>query len=161
MKCPFCEYTESKVIDSRSTDENTMIRRRRECISCGRRFTTYEKVETIPLLVIKKDNTREQYDRSKIESGVVRACYKRAIPTEAIQKTIEKIEMLPQTEAVKDKGFEILYLTDYVDEFCIKTLIEAEGKPFINICADEADSSCFGALDGDSERGDGRVCIRK
>ena len=79
MKCPFCSFEDSKVVDSRPTDEGTSIRRRRECLHCGKRFTTYEKVETIPLIVIKKDNTREQYDRSKIEGGVLRACHKRPI----------------------------------------------------------------------------------
>ena len=80
MKCPFCGYSESKVIDSRPADEGSSIRRRRECLSCGKRFTTYEKVETIPMIVIKKDNNRETYDRAKIEGGVFRACHKRPIP---------------------------------------------------------------------------------
>ena len=92
MKCPYCEFAESKVIDSRPTDEYEAIRRRRECLSCGKRFTTYEKVETIPLIVIKKDCNREQYDRSKIEGGVLRACYKRQVSAEDIQRVMEKIE---------------------------------------------------------------------
>ena len=93
MKCPYCGYEESKVIDSRPTDEGERIRRRRECLHCSKRFTTYEKVETIPLIVIKKDNNREQYERSKIEHGVLSACYKRPVPAEAIQKTIDAIEL--------------------------------------------------------------------
>ena len=79
MKCPFCSSENTRVIDSRPADDNNSIRRRRLCDDCGKRFTTYEKVETIPLIVIKKDNAREQYDRSKIEAGVLRACHKRPI----------------------------------------------------------------------------------
>lgn len=93
MKCPFCGHTDSKVIDSRPTDDGTSIRRRRQCIACGKRFTTYEKVETIPLIVIKKDNNREQYQRSKIEKGILSACYKRPVPAEDIQKTIDAVEL--------------------------------------------------------------------
>ena len=92
MKCPFCSYNESKVIDSRPADEGTSIRRRRECLSCGKRFTTYEKIETIPLTVIKKDQSRETYDRTKIQDGIMRACYKRPISVEQIERTIDEIE---------------------------------------------------------------------
>ena len=92
MKCPFCSSENTRVIDSRPADDNNSIRRRRLCDDCGKRFTTYEKVETIPLIVIKKDNIREQYDRSKIEGGVLRACYKRPVSAEQIQRTLEKIE---------------------------------------------------------------------
>ena len=92
MKCPFCNQDDTRVVDSRPADDNSSIRRRRLCDACGRRFTTYEKVETIPLVVIKKDRTREQYDRRKIEDGVMRACYKRPIPVEKIEMTIDSIE---------------------------------------------------------------------
>ena len=92
MKCPFCSSENTRVIDSRPADDNNSIRRRRLCDDCGKRFTTYEKVETSPLIVIKKDNTREQYDRSKIESGILRACYKLPISAADIQKTIDAIE---------------------------------------------------------------------
>ena len=77
MKCPYCGSDNTRVIDSRPADDNTAIRRRRHCDNCGKRFTTFEKVETIPLMIIKKDNNREPYDRSKIEAGVLRACHKR------------------------------------------------------------------------------------
>ena len=93
MKCPYCGYSDTRVIDSRPADENNSIRRRRSCDECGKRFTTYEKVETIPLIVIKKDNNREQYDRSKIEAGVLRACYKRPVSAEGIEKVIDQIEL--------------------------------------------------------------------
>ena len=76
MKCPFCSAEDTRVIDSRPTDDNASIRRRRQCPVCGKRFTTYEKIETLPLIVIKKDNNREPYDRSKIEAGIVRSCHK-------------------------------------------------------------------------------------
>ena len=84
MKCPYCSNTDTRVIDSRPAEDHSSIRRRRCCDECGRRFTTYEKVETIPLIVIKKDDNREQYDRSKIEGGVLRACHKRPISADQI-----------------------------------------------------------------------------
>ena len=93
MKCPFCNQENTRVVDSRPADENSSIRRRRMCDACGKRFTTYEKVDTIPLVVIKKDQTREQYDRRKVEDGVMRACYKRPIPIQKIKETIDAIEM--------------------------------------------------------------------
>ena len=92
MKCPFCSYDNTRVIDSRPADENNSIRRRRVCDECGKRFTTYEKVETIPLIVIKKDNNRETYDRSKIEAGVLRACHKRPISAVQINQLVDSVE---------------------------------------------------------------------
>ena len=92
MKCPFCSSENTRVIDSRPADDNNSIRRRRMCDECGKRFTTYEKVETIPLIVIKKDNNREQYDRVKIEAGVLRACHKRPISANDINKLIDEVE---------------------------------------------------------------------
>lgn len=92
MKCPFCSQDNTRVVDSRPAEDNSSIRRRRLCDVCGKRFTTYEKVETIPLIVIKKDRTREQYDRSKIEAGVMRACYKRPIPIQKINEMIDAVE---------------------------------------------------------------------
>lgn len=93
MKCPYCGNQDTRVIDSRPAEDNNSIRRRRSCDECGKRFTTYEKVETIPLIVIKKDNNREQYDRSKIESGILSACYKRPVPAEEIKKVVDAIEL--------------------------------------------------------------------
>ena len=92
MRCPYCNQDNTRVVDSRPVEENNSIRRRRMCDACGRRFTTYEKVETIPLIVIKKDQNREQYDRGKIEAGILRACYKRPVPVERINSTINAIE---------------------------------------------------------------------
>jgi transcriptional repressor NrdR len=94
MKCPFCNKDNTRVIDSRPADENNSIRRRRQCDECGRRFTTYEKVETIPLVVIKKDNNREPYDRSKIEAGVFRSCHKRPISVDQITNLVDEVETL-------------------------------------------------------------------
>ena len=92
MKCPFCSSDNTRVIDSRPADDNSSIRRRRLCDDCGKRFTTYEKVETIPLIVIKKDNNREQYDRSKIEAGIIHSCHKRPVSTQQINTVIDEIE---------------------------------------------------------------------
>ena len=92
MKCPFCGQDNTRVVDSRPAEDNSAIRRRRLCDECGKRFTTYEKVETIPLIVIKKDNTREQYARSKIEGGVLRACHKRPISVNQINQLVDEVE---------------------------------------------------------------------
>ena len=92
MKCPFCGDDNTRVIDSRPADDNEAIRRRRQCDEWGKRFTTYEKVETIPLIVIKKDKNRETYDRSKIESGVVRSCHKRPVSVDQIEACVDEIE---------------------------------------------------------------------
>ena len=92
MKCQFCGHENTRVIDSRPAEENNSIRRRRVCDECEKRFTTYEKVETIPLIIIKKDNNRETYDRSKIEAGVLRACHKRPISANRINQLIDEVE---------------------------------------------------------------------
>ncbi len=92
MKCPFCGKENTRVIDSRPADDSSSIRRRRQCDECSKRFTTYEKVETIPLVVIKKDNNREPYDRSKIEAGVFRSCHKRPISVDQINSLVDEVE---------------------------------------------------------------------
>ena len=92
MKCPFCAFQESKVVDSRSTEDNTTIRRRRECLRCGKRYTTYEKVEDIPILVIKKDNTRENFNKEKIVNGLIIACQKRPVSRKQIEDIACDIE---------------------------------------------------------------------
>lgn len=92
MKCIYCGNTESKVLDSRSSDESNSIRRRRECLSCGKRFTTYETVETTPLLVIKSDNSRQQYDPEKLKRGIIRACEKRPVSMSQIDMIVANIE---------------------------------------------------------------------
>ncbi|AGK97290.1 transcriptional regulator NrdR [Clostridium pasteurianum] len=92
MKCPFCGFEDSKVIDSRSTEDNMAIRRRRECLQCNKRYTTYEKVEDIPILVIKKDSSREFFDKSKIISGLIKACQKRPISRKQIEDIASEVE---------------------------------------------------------------------
>jgi transcriptional repressor NrdR len=92
MKCPFCDFQDSKVVDSRPAEEGSAIRRRRECVSCGKRFTTYEKVENLPIIVIKKGNMREQFDRDKIMNGIVRACEKRPVTTEEMIAMVDAVE---------------------------------------------------------------------
>ena len=92
MKCPFCNYEQSKVIDSRPTDEGEKIRRRRECIACGKRFTTYEIIESVPVIVVKKDKSRQAFDRVKLFNGMLRACEKRPVSIEQIDRTVSEIE---------------------------------------------------------------------
>ena len=87
MKCPFCNAADTRVIDSRPADDNASIRRRRQCETCGKRFTTYEKLETMPLMIVKKDNSREPYERSKIEAGIIRSCHKRPVSSEQISRS--------------------------------------------------------------------------
>ncbi|MCD8333656.1 MAG: transcriptional regulator NrdR [Clostridiales bacterium] len=102
MRCPYCSSDNTRVIDSRPADDNTAIRRRRNCDDCGKRFTTFEKVETIPLMIIKKDNTRERYDRSKIEAGVLRACHKRPISADQIKNLVDEVETEIYSQADKE-----------------------------------------------------------
>ena len=92
MKCPFCSYEDTKVIDSRSQEDNSVIRRRRLCEKCGKRFTTYERIDTIPLTVIKKDNTREQFDKTKLLNGIMKSCYKRPVSVHQMELLVENIE---------------------------------------------------------------------
>ena len=96
MKCPFCGYSESRVIDSRPTDEGERIRRRRECLKCSKRFTTYEIIENVPIVVIKKDKSRETFDRNKLLSGLLRACEKRPVSIDTLERIVDEIETLLQ-----------------------------------------------------------------
>ena len=93
MKCPYCGYEESKVIDSRPADDGERIRRRRECLGCGKRFTTHEVIETVPIIVVKRDRSREVFDRNKLLSRILRACEKRKVSIEQIEKMVDDIEM--------------------------------------------------------------------
>jgi len=92
MKCPFCNHENTRVIDSRPAEDNNSIRRRRVCDECGKRFTTYEKIETIPLIIIKKDNNREAFERAKIEAGVLRACHKRPVSAQQLTTLVDEVE---------------------------------------------------------------------
>ena len=129
MRCPYCGNTDSRVIDSRPAEDGNSIRRRRCCDECGKRFTTYEKIETIPLIVIKKDNNREQYDRAKIESGILSACYKRPISAADIQKTIEKIE----TEIFSREEKEIP--TSVIGEIVMEKLKELDEVAYVRFAS--------------------------
>lgn len=92
MKCPYCDYLESKVVDSRPTEEGQAIRRRRECIGCAKRFTTYEKIEEIPIIVVKKDGNRQSYDRNKLLNGIIKSCEKRPVSIDEIDRLVNDIE---------------------------------------------------------------------
>ena len=92
MRCMYCGHQDSKVVDSRSTEDGTAIRRRRECLACGRRFTTYEKVENIPIIVVKRDKSRQSFDREKLERGILNACANRPVPLQTIDSMIDEIE---------------------------------------------------------------------
>ena len=99
MKCPYCAFLESKVVDSRPADEGASIRRRRECLSCHKRFTTYETMESLPLMVVKKDGSRQSFDRSKVMSGLIRACEKRPVSYQTLEHTVTEIEQTLQSQA--------------------------------------------------------------
>lgn len=102
MRCPYCNYIESKVIDTRPAEENTIIRRRRECLKCGQRFTTYEKIEKVPLMVIKKDGRREPFDIDKVKNGIIKACEKRPVSMADIEIMVSNIEKQVYTDMVSE-----------------------------------------------------------
>ncbi len=129
MKCPFCGSENTKVIDSRPVEEGGSIRRRRLCGNCSKRFTTYEKIETIPLNIIKKDKGREMYDRSKLESGILRACYKRPVSTANIQRMIDQIE----TELYNQEEKEIS--SKEVGEIVMNHLKEIDGVAYVRFAS--------------------------
>ena len=106
MKCPFCSFEESKVIDSRPTDEGQRIRRRRECLSCGKRFTTYEITESLPIIVIKKDKSRETFNRDKLMTGLLRACEKRPVSIDTLDNMIDEIETTLQNSLDREVSSE-------------------------------------------------------
>ncbi len=111
MKCPFCGYTESKVIDSRPTDEFARIRRRRECLGCTKRFTTYEVVESLPIIVVKKDKSRESFDREKLLGGMMRACEKRPVSIQTLEKAVDDIEI--QLQNSLDREVDSIAIGEY------------------------------------------------
>lgn len=106
MKCPFCGFEESKVIDSRPTDEGQRIRRRRECLECGKRFTTYEVIESLPIIVIKKDKSRETFNRNKLMTGLLRACEKRPVSIDTLDNIIDEIEVIIQNSLDREVSSE-------------------------------------------------------
>ena len=140
MRCPYCSNPDTRVIDSRPAEDGNSIRRRRSCDVCGKRFTTYEKVETIPLIIIKKDNNREQYNRGKIENGILRACYKRPVSADAIQQAVNHVETrlfsLEEKEVPSSRIGEIV-----MDE--LKTLDEVAYVRFASVYREFKDVNTF------------------
>jgi transcriptional repressor NrdR len=102
MKCPFCTYEESKVVDSRHSEDGLSIRRRRECLQCGKRFTTYETVESLPIVVVKKDGRRQTFDRNKVLNGMVRACEKRPVPLASLEQAAMEVEQIVQNSLERE-----------------------------------------------------------
>ena len=129
MKCPFCGYAESKVIDSRPTDDGAKIRRRRECISCQKRFTTFEAIETIPLYVIKKDNTREQFSRDKILRGLMRACEKRPVSVNDMEKIADDIEASIANSLAKE------ITTDFIGDLVMEHLKDLDEVAYVRFAS--------------------------
>lgn len=129
MKCPFCGADNTRVIDSRPADENSSIRRRRVCDPCQKRFTTYERVEAIPMVVIKKDQTREPYDRTKIESGVFRSCHKRPISVPQMNELVDQVE----ANIFKQEAREIP--SSYIGELVMRYLKELDGVAYVRFAS--------------------------
>ena len=129
MKCPFCGHLNDRVIDSRLSPEGDKIRRRRECLQCDKRFTTYEKIEEIPIKVIKKDSSREDFDRVKLIAGISRACEKRAVSTEQIEKIVIEIENHINKNAVKE------IQSDIIGEMVIKRLQNIDEVAYVRFAS--------------------------
>ena len=129
MRCPFCGYPESKVVDSRPTDESSSIRRRRECLSCGKRFTTYETVESLPLVVVKKDGGRETFDRNKILNGLVKACEKRPVPIAVLEKAASDIEQ----QLLNSLNREVK--TEYIGELVMEKLKDIDEVAYVRFAS--------------------------
>jgi len=116
MKCPYCGYQESKVVDSRHSDDSTSIRRRRECLACQKRFTTYETVESLPMIVIKKDNSRQSFDRNKVLNGMVKACEKRPVTMADLEQAADEIEQIIQNSLDREVS------TEHIGELVMERL---------------------------------------
>lgn len=129
MKCPFCSYTESKVIDSRPADEGERIRRRRECLSCQKRFTTYEAVETFPIMVIKKDGSMEPFYRDKLLNSMLRACEKRQVSLRQIEKAVDEIEAMLQN------AMEPEILTTRIGELAMQKLKDIDEAAYVRFAS--------------------------
>lgn len=129
MRCPFCAYIESKVVDSRAAEEGNSIRRRRECLSCTRRFTTYEMIEELPLMVVKKDGRREMFDRSKLINGLLRACEKRPVPLTAIQEIAEKVDKELRSRTEREVS------TQQIGEIAMQQLQEIDQVAYVRFAS--------------------------
>lgn len=140
MKCPYCGYQESKVVDSRHSDDGTSIRRRRECLSCQKRFTTYETVESLPMVVIKKDNSRQSFDRNKILTGMVKACEKRPVTMAALEHAVDEIEQIIQNSL--DREVSTVHIGELVMER-LKPLDEVAYVRFASVYRQFKDINSF------------------
>lgn len=140
LKCPFCGFEESKVIDSRPTDEGERIRRRRECISCGKRFTTYEIIETVPIVVVKKDKSRQVFDRNKLLNGMLRACEKRPVSIETLEAAVSEIELALQNSL--DREVTTVYIGELTMEK-LKTIDEVAYVRFASVYRQFKDINTF------------------
>ena len=129
MKCPYCGYKESKVIDSRPAEEGSSIRRRRECLACQKRFTTYEIIETLPLVVIKRDGSRQSFDKSKLINGMVRACDKRKVPLPVLEKIADEIEQELQNSLEREIS------TDKIGEMVMERLKPLDEVAYIRFAS--------------------------
>ena len=129
MKCPYCGYIESKVIDSRPAEENTTIRRRRECIDCNKRFTTYEIIERIPLVVVKRDGSRQSFDKSKIINGLVRSCEKRPVSIATIERIADDIEQQLQGSLERE------IKTSYIGELVMANLKDIDEVAYVRFAS--------------------------
>lgn len=129
MKCPFCGFMEDKVIDSRPTEEHSAIRRRRECIKCTKRFTTYEKVESLPLMVVKKDLTRQAFDRIKLMNGLLRACEKRPVSVADLEKLVDEIEAQLHNTLQRE------VTTHYIGEMVMNSLKQLDEVAYVRFAS--------------------------
>ena len=129
MKCPFCGYNESKVVDSRPAEEGTSIRRRRECLSCLKRFTTYETVESLPMVVIKKDGSRQSFDRRKVLNGMIRACEKRPVAFDELGRMSEEIEQTLQNSLEREVS------TEYIGELVMDKLRTVDEVAYVRFAS--------------------------
>ena len=129
MRCPFCAHSESKVVDSRPTDEGISIRRRRECLSCGQRFTTYETIESVPLVVVKKDGSRQSFDRSKVLHGLVKACEKRPVPMARLEAAVNDIEQQLQNSLNRE------IKSQYIGELVMEKLKEVDEVAYVRFAS--------------------------
>lgn len=129
IKCPFCAYTESKVIDSRSADDSERIRRRRECLKCGKRFTTHEIIETVPVIVVKRDKSRESFDRNKLTNGLVRACEKRPVSIDKIEEIVNNIESKVQSSLDRE------VTTEQIGELAMKELKDVDEVSYVRFAS--------------------------
>lgn len=129
MKCPYCSFEESKVADSRSADDGERIRRRRECLKCGKRFTTYEIIENIPLYVVKRDKSREVFDRNKLTAGILRACEKRPVSVEQVEEMVTDIELTAQN------GFEREITAEQIGELVMERLKKVDEVSYVRFAS--------------------------